>query len=296
MTIPNVVGLDDQAALAALGNAGLSGTEVQRDSTEPQGKVLSQSPAAGKQVARGSQVTIFASTGAITVPNVIGQPRKAAVTALKKAGFVPAVDRGDHHRPDPGRGGDFGVPARRIPGPARRHRDDLGGRRPADLHDAMKVAVLGGGISSEHEVSLRIRRVGGRRAAGGGPRDGRGDDRARRWLVGGRRGGQLLARRGPARRDVAFPVLHGPGGEDGSVQGLLEVLDVPYAGSDVEASAVCMDKLVFKDLLARHGVPQVDYCRAGEEGWRAARVRVRQAALGEAGTPRLERRDLTGLR
>jgi beta-lactam-binding protein with PASTA domain/predicted Ser/Thr protein kinase len=91
VTVPNVVGLDDQAALAALGNAGLSGTEVQRDSTEPQGKVLSQSPAAGKQVARGSQVTIFASTGAITVPSVIGQTRKAAVTALKKAGFVPAV-------------------------------------------------------------------------------------------------------------------------------------------------------------------------------------------------------------
>jgi D-alanine-D-alanine ligase len=68
--------------------------------------------------------------------------------------------------------------------------------------------------------------------------------------------------------DVAFPVLHGPGGEDGSVQGLLEVLDVAYAGSDVEASAICMDKLVFKDLLGRHGIPQVDYCRAGEDGWR----------------------------
>ena len=68
--------------------------------------------------------------------------------------------------------------------------------------------------------------------------------------------------------DVVFPVLHGPGGEDGSVQGLLEVLDVPYAGSDVEASAICMDKLVFKDLLERHGVPQVDFCRAGEDGWR----------------------------
>jgi D-alanine-D-alanine ligase len=63
-------------------------------------------------------------------------------------------------------------------------------------------------------------------------------------------------------------VLHGPGGEDGSVQGLLEVLDVPYAGSDVESSAICMDKLVFKDLLSRHGIPQVDFCRAGEDGWR----------------------------
>jgi eukaryotic-like serine/threonine-protein kinase len=91
VTVPDVVGLDDQAALAALSNAGLSGTEVQRDSTEPQGKVLSQSPAAGKQVGRGSQVTIFASTGAITVPDVVGQTRKAAVTALKKAGFVASV-------------------------------------------------------------------------------------------------------------------------------------------------------------------------------------------------------------
>jgi len=89
--VPNVVGLNDQAALSALSNAGLSGTEVQKDSTEPAGKVLSQSPGAGKRVARGSQVTIFASTGAITVPDVIGQLRKDAVTTLKQAGFTVAV-------------------------------------------------------------------------------------------------------------------------------------------------------------------------------------------------------------
>jgi eukaryotic-like serine/threonine-protein kinase len=89
--VPSVVGLDDQAALTSLQNAGLSGVLVQRDSTEPEGEVLSQSPSAGKLVARGSQVTIFASTGAITVPDVIGLARKAAVTALKKAGFTPAV-------------------------------------------------------------------------------------------------------------------------------------------------------------------------------------------------------------
>jgi eukaryotic-like serine/threonine-protein kinase len=89
--VPSVVGLDDQAALNALSNAGLSGTEVQKDSTEPQGKVLSQSPGAGKRVARGAQVTIFASTGAITVPDVTGQLRKTAVSALKKAGFTPAI-------------------------------------------------------------------------------------------------------------------------------------------------------------------------------------------------------------
>ena len=91
VTVPNVVGLEDQVALTTLQNAGLAGAEVQRDSTEPQGKVLSQSPGAGKRVARGSQVTIFASTGAITVPDVTGQTRKTAVTALKKAGFTVAV-------------------------------------------------------------------------------------------------------------------------------------------------------------------------------------------------------------
>jgi len=89
--VPNVVGLNDQQALAALSQAGLSGTEVQKDSTEPQGKVLSQSPGAGKRVGRGSQVTIFASTGAITVPDVVGQLRKDAVNLLKKAGFTVAV-------------------------------------------------------------------------------------------------------------------------------------------------------------------------------------------------------------
>ena len=59
--------------------------------------------------------------------------------------------------------------------------------------------------------------------------------------------------------DVAFPALHGPFGEDGSIQGLLEWLDLPYVGSDVLASAVCMDKLTLKRLLAAHGIPQVEF-------------------------------------
>jgi D-alanine-D-alanine ligase len=52
------------------------------------------------------------------------------------------------------------------------------------------------------------------------------------------------------------------------VQGLLECLDLPYVGADVLASALCMDKLSFKRLLAFHRVPQVDFVEAGEEGWR----------------------------
>ena len=89
--VPDVVGLNEQAALNALSAGDLAGTVVQRDSEEPQGEVVGQSPGPGKRVPRGSQVTIFASTGAITVPDVVGLTRKAAVTALKKAGFVPAV-------------------------------------------------------------------------------------------------------------------------------------------------------------------------------------------------------------
>lgn len=68
--------------------------------------------------------------------------------------------------------------------------------------------------------------------------------------------------------DAVFPVLHGPFGEDGTVQGLLECLDVPYVGSDVLGSAVCIDKLTLKRLLAAQGLPQVDFVAAGETGWR----------------------------
>ena len=65
--------------------------------------------------------------------------------------------------------------------------------------------------------------------------------------------------RGLADADVAFPALHGPFGEDGTVQGLLECLDVPYVGAGVLSSALCMDKVLFKELMARHRIPQVDY-------------------------------------
>ena len=68
--------------------------------------------------------------------------------------------------------------------------------------------------------------------------------------------------------DVAFPALHGPFGEDGSAQGLLEWLDLPYVGSDVLSSAICMDKLTLKRLFAQAGLPQVEFVAVGEEGWR----------------------------
>ena len=55
--------------------------------------------------------------------------------------------------------------------------------------------------------------------------------------------------------DVVFPVLHGPFGEDGTVQGLLELANVPYVGAGVLGSALCMDKDIFKAVLRDHGVP-----------------------------------------
>lgn len=59
--------------------------------------------------------------------------------------------------------------------------------------------------------------------------------------------------------DVVFPVLHGPCGEDGTVQGMLELFDVPYVGSGVHASATCMDKAVFKQWMEYHDLPQVEF-------------------------------------
>ena len=55
--------------------------------------------------------------------------------------------------------------------------------------------------------------------------------------------------------DVAIPILHGPFGEDGTVQGLLELLDVPYVGAGVTASALCMDKDLMKAVLRDRGIP-----------------------------------------
>jgi D-alanine-D-alanine ligase len=78
------------------------------------------------------------------------------------------------------------------------------------------------------------------------------------WRCDGREVG-LQPGGGFAGAEVVFPVLHGPFGEDGTVQGLLECLDVPYVGAGVLASALSMDKVMFKDLMAHAGVAQVDY-------------------------------------
>ena len=67
--------------------------------------------------------------------------------------------------------------------------------------------------------------------------------------------------------DVAFLVVHGPFGEDGTLQGFLELAGVPYIGAGVLASAVAMDKVVFKDLMRGHGLPVVDYAWFRRSAW-----------------------------
>jgi len=137
----------------------------------------------------------------------------------------------------------------------------------------LRVAVLSGGRSSEHEISIASARSV---VAALDPeryettaikigRDGR-------WEVAGEmrsvspaeaeRVGETLpvvADKAPARAiaevDVVFPILHGPFGEDGTVQGLLELAGVPYVGAGVAASALCMDKDLFKAVLRDRGVP-----------------------------------------
>ena len=70
--------------------------------------------------------------------------------------------------------------------------------------------------------------------------------------------------------DILFPVLHGPYGEDGTVQGLLEMANVPYVGSGVLGSALAMDKAVARKLFAHHALPQVAYLVLLRHEWRLA--------------------------
>jgi D-alanine-D-alanine ligase len=79
---------------------------------------------------------------------------------------------------------------------------------------------------------------------------------------------------GLGRVDVVFPILHGPYGEDGTVQGLFELADLPYVGSGVLASALAMDKAMAKVVLAEAGIPQAPYLVVQERAWRTEPQRI----------------------
>lgn len=157
----------------------------------------------------------------------------------------------------------------------------------------IRVGILFGGRSGEHEVSLMSARsvldaidknkydvlpIGiskdGRWMAGGDVMrvlaDGAGSAATRAALVGepgqralvaleGSEGGHAIAAHELSELDVIFPVLHGPFGEDGTVQGLLELAEMPYVGAGVVGSAVGMDKAIFKAVMQSHGLPVLPY-------------------------------------
>ena len=135
----------------------------------------------------------------------------------------------------------------------------------------LRVAVIAGGRSSEHEISV----VSARSVIGALDPD-RYDVKAieihrdGRWELGpgdakelGRPVAETLpvptgdpgSRRLLGQVDVVLPILHGPFGEDGTVQGLLELAGVPYVGAGVTASALCMDKDLFKAVCRDKGIP-----------------------------------------
>lgn len=155
-----------------------------------------------------------------------------------------------------------------------------------------RVGVLFGGRSSEHEVSLAsarnvmeaLRQAGHQVVPIGITPEGRWLPRpdALALLTGDvadapvpeEDGWGMLPHSAPDQPlpaiDVIFPVLHGPYGEDGTVQGLLEMANLPYVGSGVLASACAMDKVIARRLFAAAGLPQTRYAVVMRHEWRQA--------------------------
>ncbi len=187
----------------------------------------------------------------------------------------------------------------------------------------LRVGIIYGGRSGEHEVSLasaaavfanldparyeavaiRIEKDGrwalpaepptvmkaadvitGARPAG----DGRvGPDRDQRdvHMVAHPGGDTLMTGTTGMKLDVVFPVLHGPYGEDGTVQGLLELANVPYVGAGVLASAVGMDKAAMKLVFAAKGLPICDYEVVLKRDWQRDERAVMQTVAARLGFP-----------
>jgi D-alanine-D-alanine ligase len=121
----------------------------------------------------------------------------------------------------------------------------------------VKVAVLKGGRSLERGVSLRS-----------GARVEDALERLGHEALPIDAGGDLVKRLGAERPDVVFVAMHGPGGEDGTVQELLEILGLPFTGPGVAACARCIDKVLAKHELRGAGVPTPDWFAFNETAFR----------------------------
>ncbi len=175
----------------------------------------------------------------------------------------------------------------------------------------VRVMVVFGGRSGEHDVSLASARAITEALARGGRHEvvPVGITREGRWISSGEpmkelesmskyqpdgsnlettlsappapAGEKLPAGLGSV--DVVFPVLHGPYGEDGTIQGMLELAGIPYVGSGVLGSAAAMDKPTMKKIFAHHRLPQVEWIGLTRKQWerdREAWVREIEGSLG----------------
>jgi D-alanine-D-alanine ligase len=170
----------------------------------------------------------------------------------------------------------------------------------------VRVMVVFGGRSGEHEVSLASARA----ITEALKRTGRhevvpvGITREGRWISSGEPMRELESSAGylpdgsdldvsdpPASTseklpaglgsvDVVFPVLHGPYGEDGTIQGMLELAGVPYVGSGVLGSAAGMDKPTMKKIFAHHNLPQVEWIAFTRKQWEKSRERITEEVEG----------------
>ncbi|MFL1376174.1 D-alanine--D-alanine ligase family protein [Nocardiopsis protaetiae] len=184
----------------------------------------------------------------------------------------------------------------------------------------IRVAVVFGGRSSEHEIScvtagsvlsvidhdryevvpVGITKTGNWVLTSGDPERLRIEEGTKALPTVSEEGGRELAlpfdaagqlmvvdpAEGPSRLaevDVVLPLLHGPFGEDGTIQGLFEMMGVRYAGAGVFSSAAAMDKVFMKAILTGNGIPTSDYVAITDRRWRAERKKVLDdiAELGE---------------
>ncbi|MFA6603537.1 MAG: D-alanine--D-alanine ligase family protein [Patescibacteria group bacterium] len=178
------------------------------------------------------------------------------------------------------------------------------------MRKKLNIAVICGGRSGEHEVSLQsaasvIAALDPAKYSILPVRI----DRAGRWLrdqsllpagqaktlMSGKRSGAVLAQPGSSwlnganRRavgiDVAIPLVHGTGGEDGCLQGLLELASIPYVGSGVLGSAVGMDKAVQKKILEREKLPVVPWLDFTDEAWQRNQEGIVRDIINRFGFP-----------
>ena len=118
------------------------------------------------------------------------------------------------------------------------------------MNKKLRVAVLMGGNSSEYEISI----ISGREVMVNLPKKFVGIP-----IVIPKQGNQWLDKLLKAKPDICFIAMHGPFGEDGKIQGMLDTLGIKYTGSQVAASAIGMDKILFRKIMKAENLPIPEY-------------------------------------